>query len=109
MKRRLHDLGLGIRFALSGGREGWVRTLLTAVGVGLGVALLLGAASVPHLVDERADRIHDRQPFSADSGRNTRSLKACSSTRPPTPSTATTPSAGRYCARPTPTRCCRPA
>uniref|UniRef100_A0AAU2V2W4 ABC transporter permease n=1 Tax=Streptomyces sp. NBC_00003 TaxID=2903608 RepID=A0AAU2V2W4_9ACTN len=76
MKRRLHDLGLGIRFALSGGREGWVRTLLTAVGVGLGVALLLGAASVPHLVDERADRIHDRQPFSADSGRNTRSLKA---------------------------------
>ncbi|NUR85818.1 MAG: ABC transporter permease [Nonomuraea sp.] len=76
MKRRLHDLGLGIRFALSGGREGWVRTLLTAVGVGLGVALLLGAASVPHLVDERADRIHDRQPFSADSGKNSGSLKA---------------------------------
>ncbi|MCX5385340.1 ABC transporter permease [Streptomyces sp. NBC_00083] len=70
MKRRLHDLGLGIRFAVSGGREGWVRTLLTAVGVGLGVALLLGAASVPHLNDARADRIHDRQPFAAGSDRN---------------------------------------
>ncbi|MEU9098232.1 FtsX-like permease family protein [Streptomyces sp. NPDC048361] len=70
MKRRLHDLGLGIRFAVSGGREGWVRTWLTAVGVGLGVAMLLGAASVPHLDDERANRIHARQPFSAGSDRN---------------------------------------
>ncbi|MFE3185565.1 FtsX-like permease family protein [Streptomyces violascens] len=76
MKRRLHDLGLGIRFALSGGREGWARTLLTAVGVGLGVALLLGAASVPRLVDERADRIHDRQPFSPGSAKNTGDLLA---------------------------------
>ncbi|KOU44936.1 FtsX-like permease family protein [Streptomyces sp. WM6378] len=76
MKRRLHDLGLGTRFALSGGREGWVRTLLTAVGVGLGVALLLGAASVPHLVDERANRIHDRQPFSPGSERNAGNLRA---------------------------------
>ncbi|MEU9198341.1 FtsX-like permease family protein [Streptomyces hundungensis] len=76
MKRRLHDLGLGIRFALGGGREGWARTLLTAVGVGLGVALLLSAASVPGLVDHRADRIHDRQPFSAGSDKNTKGLKA---------------------------------
>lgn len=52
----LHDLGLGIRFAAGGGREGWVRTLLTAVGVGLGVALLLTAASVPHMLDERSAR-----------------------------------------------------
>ncbi|MFE9556501.1 hypothetical protein ACFYMW_29245 [Streptomyces sp. NPDC006692] len=36
MKRRLPDLGLGARFALTGGREGWVRTVLTALGVGLG-------------------------------------------------------------------------
>ncbi|MFE9535927.1 FtsX-like permease family protein [Streptomyces sp. NPDC006691] len=76
MKRRLHDLGLGIRFALGGGREGWARTLLTAVGVGLGVALLLGAASVPHLVDQRADRIHGRQPFSAGSEKNAGQVKA---------------------------------
>ncbi|MFB6779216.1 FtsX-like permease family protein [Streptomyces sp. NPDC056352] len=52
----LRDLGLGIRFACSGGREGWTRTLLTAVGVGLGVALLLAAASVPHLIDHRSAR-----------------------------------------------------
>lgn len=28
------DLGLGVRFAAAGGREGWIRTLLTAVGSG---------------------------------------------------------------------------
>ncbi|HBF80327.1 MAG TPA: hypothetical protein DD420_10495, partial [Streptomyces sp.] len=52
----LRDLGLGIRFAAAGGREGWARTALTAVGVGLGVALLLVASSVPHLLDERSAR-----------------------------------------------------
>lgn len=52
----LRDLGLGIRFAAGGGREGWIRTLLTAVGVGLGVMLLLAASSVPHLVDARSGR-----------------------------------------------------
>lgn len=52
----LRDLGLGIRFAAAGGREGWIRTLLTAVGVGLGVALLLLASSVPHLLDARNAR-----------------------------------------------------
>lgn len=50
------DLAMGVRFALGGGREGWTRTLLTAVGVGLGVALLLGAASVPELMQRRDDR-----------------------------------------------------
>ncbi|MEW1614656.1 MULTISPECIES: FtsX-like permease family protein [unclassified Streptomyces] len=52
----LRDLGLGVRFAAAGGREGWIRTLLTAVGVGLGVALLLLASSVPHLFDARSAR-----------------------------------------------------
>ncbi|WP_371776371.1 ABC transporter permease [Streptomyces sp. NBC_01438] len=52
----LRDLALGIRFAAAGGREGWVRTLLTAVGVGIGVALLLTASSVPHMLDERSAR-----------------------------------------------------
>ncbi|THC53453.1 MULTISPECIES: ABC transporter permease [unclassified Streptomyces] len=47
---------MGVRFALGGGREGWTRTLLTAVGVGLGVVLLLGAASVPELMQRRDDR-----------------------------------------------------
>ncbi|UQA36115.1 FtsX-like permease family protein [Streptomyces sp. HNA39] len=52
----LRDLGLGIRFAAAGGREGWIRTLLTAVGVGLGVALLLLASAVPHMLDARSGR-----------------------------------------------------
>lgn len=52
----LRDLGLGIRFASSGGREGWTRTVLTGVGVGLGVALLLVASSVPHLLEQRSAR-----------------------------------------------------
>ncbi|CAM5423394.1 ABC transporter permease OS=Streptomyces alboniger OX=132473 GN=CP975_22545 PE=3 SV=1 [Streptomyces alboniger] len=52
----LQDLAMGVRFAVGGGREGWTRTLLTAVGVGLGVALLLGAASVPELMQKREGR-----------------------------------------------------
>ncbi|MEU6989610.1 FtsX-like permease family protein [Streptomyces sp. NPDC046465] len=63
----LRDLGMGMRFASGGGREGWIRTILTAVGVGLGVALLLGAASVPNLLENRDDRAVARTPhFSAD-------------------------------------------
>ncbi|MFD6281096.1 ABC transporter permease [Streptomyces sp. NPDC060209] len=61
----LRDLGLGIRFAAAGGREGWARTALTAVGVGLGVALLLAAASVPHLLAERSSRDQAREEVSA--------------------------------------------
>ncbi|MEU4199784.1 ABC transporter permease [Streptomyces sp. NPDC026294] len=45
------DLVTGLRFAASGGREGWIRTALTAVGVGLGVAVLLLGSSVPSLID----------------------------------------------------------
>ncbi|MFF3537242.1 ABC transporter permease [Streptomyces sp. NPDC002466] len=52
----MRDLGLGMRFGAGGGREGWIRTALTAVGVGLGVALLLTAASVPHMLQQRTDR-----------------------------------------------------
>ncbi|MFF5726183.1 ABC transporter permease [[Kitasatospora] papulosa] len=61
----LRDLGLGIRFAAAGGREGWARTALTAVGVGLGVALLLAAASVPHLLAERSSRDQARDEVPA--------------------------------------------
>ncbi|MFC4492861.1 ABC transporter permease [Streptomyces ovatisporus] len=43
------DLAMGARFATSGGRQGWLRTLLTAVGVALGVAVLLLAAAVPEI------------------------------------------------------------
>src|SRR3954452_8269326 len=44
---------LGARLALAGGRT---RLLLTAVGVGLGVALLLVAASIPTMLGARRDR-----------------------------------------------------
>ncbi|WP_406374343.1 ABC transporter permease [Streptomyces sp. NBC_00647] len=50
------DLGMGARFALTGGREAWVRVLLTAVGVGLGVALLLLTTALPSALASRHDR-----------------------------------------------------
>ena len=50
------DLGLGVRFAFTGGREGWVRALLTATGVGLGVALLLLTTAIPNALAVRQDR-----------------------------------------------------
>ncbi|MGC9535617.1 ABC transporter permease [Streptomyces sp. UG1] len=50
------DLGMGVRFAFAGGREGWVRALLTAVGVGLGVALLLLTTAVPNMLTVRHER-----------------------------------------------------
>ncbi|OKI10291.1 hypothetical protein A6A06_03565 [Streptomyces sp. CB02923] len=52
---------MGMRFAVASGREGWARTALTAIGVGLGAALLLGAASVPTLLQHRSDRGTARQ------------------------------------------------
>ncbi|NUH43962.1 ABC transporter permease [Streptomyces samsunensis] len=50
------DLAMGGRFAVTGGRESWARTIMTAVGVGLGVTLLLFAASVPTMDSARTER-----------------------------------------------------
>lgn len=50
------DLAMGVRFAFAGGREGWVRALLTAVGVGLGVALLLLTTALPSALAVRHQR-----------------------------------------------------
>lgn len=75
----LRDLGLGIRFAAAGGREGWIRTLLTAVGVGLGVALLLLASSVPHLLDARSAREQARSENRASAYSETNAPKSDSS------------------------------
>ncbi|MFD2025854.1 FtsX-like permease family protein [Promicromonospora aerolata] len=57
---RVGDLALGVRLSVGGGRSGWVRLALIAVGVGLGVAMLLIAASVPTVLDARAERAEAR-------------------------------------------------
>ncbi|MFC6023187.1 FtsX-like permease family protein [Plantactinospora solaniradicis] len=50
------DLALGARLVFTGGRNGMVRTLMAAIGVGLGVALLLGGTSISTMLGERDDR-----------------------------------------------------
>ncbi|WP_307128924.1 ABC transporter permease [Streptomyces sp. B1I3] len=47
---------MGVRFAFNGGREGWTRAVLTAVGVGLGVALLLLTTALPNALEVRQER-----------------------------------------------------
>ncbi|MDI5940082.1 ATP-binding cassette domain-containing protein [Micromonospora sp. DH15] len=54
--RVLADLWMGARMAVTGGRDGWTRAALTALGVGIGVAMLLLAAAVPGALDARAVR-----------------------------------------------------
>ncbi|MEG3629579.1 ABC transporter permease [Streptomyces sp. C6-003] len=54
------DLAMGVRFAFTGGREGWTRALLTAVGVGLGVTLLLLTTAIPNALAARDDRANAR-------------------------------------------------
>ncbi|MEO3818826.1 ABC transporter permease [Plantactinospora sp. B24E8] len=50
------DLALGARLVFAGGRNGLLRTLMTAVGVGLGVALLLTSSSISTMLDGRSER-----------------------------------------------------
>ncbi|WP_299035226.1 FtsX-like permease family protein [uncultured Pseudokineococcus sp.] len=54
------DLALGVRLSVSGGRAGWVRLALIAVGIGLGVTMLLGAATAPAVVAAQEARSNDR-------------------------------------------------
>ncbi|MFD7450651.1 FtsX-like permease family protein [Kitasatospora sp. NPDC059827] len=54
----LDQLGLGVRLAVTSGRDGWGRLLLTALGVGLGVAMLLFTASFPGIVHHRDQRLY---------------------------------------------------
>ncbi|MBG0852789.1 ABC transporter permease [Streptomyces spinoverrucosus] len=49
------DLAMGAGFAFTG-RGGWVRAVLTAVGVGLGVALLLLTTAIPSALAARDER-----------------------------------------------------
>ncbi|MGW0390317.1 ABC transporter permease [Streptomyces sp. NPDC003042] len=69
------DLAMGARFAFGGGREGWTRTVLTGVGVGLGVALLLITTGLPSALAARSERGDARSTLTAPTaeapGRNT--------------------------------------
>jgi hypothetical protein len=60
VRRWVAEVGLGARLALTGGREGLLRTALTAVGVGLGVAVLLLSVSVPAMLSARSARTDAR-------------------------------------------------
>ncbi|MFE3035455.1 ABC transporter permease [Streptomyces canus] len=70
------DLAMGVRFAFAGGREGWVRALLTAVGVGLGVALLLLTTALPNALAVR----HQRGDARADTNYGQPELKKADNT-----------------------------
>ncbi|WP_406841593.1 FtsX-like permease family protein (plasmid) [Streptomyces sp. AHU1] len=56
------DLALGLRLAASGGRDGWLRNALTALGIGLGVTLLLLCSSIPHMLQAHNGRGDARHP-----------------------------------------------
>ncbi len=58
----LTDLALGVRMSVSGGRSGWARLGLIATGLGIGVAMLLLVASLPTVLDMRAERDAARYP-----------------------------------------------
>ncbi|WIV55375.1 FtsX-like permease family protein [Amycolatopsis nalaikhensis] len=64
IRRWTADLLLGVRLALGGGgaRTSLVRLGLTAVGVGLGVVVLLTATSLPTMLGARAERSAARTP-----------------------------------------------
>lgn len=78
---RLADLALGIRMIFAGGRDGATRTVMTALGVGLGVALLLLATAAPDALAARGARSDARSGVPVDSpGPDTLLVQALSTT-----------------------------
>jgi FtsX-like permease family protein len=59
------EILLGARLAIAGGRDGLIRTVMTAAGIGIGVAMLLLAAAVPGALSHRAQRLEARVPGAA--------------------------------------------
>ncbi|MEU4338629.1 FtsX-like permease family protein [Micromonospora lupini] len=70
------DLALGARLVFAGGRHGLLRTALTALGVGLGVALLLASTSITTMVHARSERTaaRDDQPTGSQPEASERTL-----------------------------------
>ena len=66
IRQWVRELLLGARFAVTGGRAGWTRTILTSVGVALGVTVLLLAASVPSAIRSGDIREEARQVASSE-------------------------------------------
>ncbi|NYH55458.1 hypothetical protein HNR06_005047 [Nocardiopsis arvandica] len=66
--RWYRDLALGAMFTLSGGRAGWTGTLLTALGVGLGVMVLLLASAAPSVRVAAQERMDARAPAYLEEG-----------------------------------------
>jgi hypothetical protein len=64
VRRIATELMLGMRMALAGGRSGVVRAVLTALGVGLGVACLLFAVSIPSMMQAHSARSDARDVVS---------------------------------------------
>jgi ABC-type lipoprotein release transport system permease subunit len=62
----VRELALGARLTLAGGRTGLLRTAITALGVALGVAVLLVGASIPSIQGERRARGDARSDFGFD-------------------------------------------
>ncbi|GIJ50255.1 membrane protein [Virgisporangium aliadipatigenens] len=60
MRRWFTELSLGVRLSVAGGRSSVARLAMISVGVGLGVAMLLFAATVPAVVSARDARIGAR-------------------------------------------------
>lgn len=54
--RPLADITFGLRLAIGTRRSAWLRLALTAIGTGIGVLVLLIAASVPHIVARQHER-----------------------------------------------------
>lgn len=68
MNRVISDLALGVRLAVGGSRKSWVRLALQGFGIGMCVAVLLLAASIPAALDARTDRINARNAMSEGTG-----------------------------------------
>lgn len=62
-RQLLTDLGLGVRLAFRSGRSGGLRLALTAIGVGLCVAVLLLGASLDRAQDSRQARSDTLNPM----------------------------------------------
>ncbi|MEV6240144.1 FtsX-like permease family protein [Lentzea sp. NPDC051838] len=68
MNRTISDLALGVRLAVGGSRKSWVRLLLQGVGIGMCVALLLLAASIPTAFGNRDQRADGRDVVTKGAG-----------------------------------------